>query len=77
MNIICITTAMRPELLVQTLESAANNAANWNQHHLTLVIDGHAHWLLGKGLPKKELPGQVLINTSERVGASAARNIGA
>ncbi len=77
MNIICITTAMRPDLLVQTLESVANNAADWNQHHLTLVIDGHDHWMHGKGLPKNSLPGQVLINTSDKVGASAARNIGA
>jgi GT2 family glycosyltransferase len=68
---------MRPELLVQTLESVANNAADWSQHHLTLVVDGHEYWMMGKRLPVKELPGQVLINTSDRVGASAARNIGA
>lgn len=71
-----ITTGMRPDLLVQSLESLANNAADWASHHLTLVIDGHDHWLKGEGL-KKPLPGNVLINTSERVGASAARNIGA
>lgn len=76
MNIVMITTGMRPDLLVQSLESLANNAADWDSHHLTLVIDGHDHWLKGDGL-KKPLPGNVLINTSERVGASAARNIGA
>lgn len=76
MNIIVITTATRTDLLTQTLESAANNAEHWEQHHLTLVIDGHDHWLKGKPV-SRELPGHVLINTAESVGASRARNIGA
>ncbi len=67
---------MRPQLLVQTLQSLANNAADFNNHHLTLVIDGHEHWMAGHRIDK-ELPGHVLINTSENVGASRARNIGA
>jgi GT2 family glycosyltransferase len=76
MNIVLITTGMRPDLLVQSLTSIANNATDWSQHHLTLVIDGHDHWKSDPG-PLPPLPGNVLINTAQRVGASAARNIGA
>lgn len=76
MDIVMITTGMRPDLLVQSLESAANNASDWSQHHLTLVVDGHQHWMKGNAI-KQPLPGNVLINTASNVGASAARNIGA
>ncbi len=76
MNVICISTAMRPQLLKQTLLSLADNAADWSQHHLTVVIDGPEHWMYRDRL-KEPLPANVLIKTSQNVGASAARNIGA
>lgn len=73
MNIVLITTGMRPDLLVQSMESLANNAADWSQHHLTLVFDAPEP---GYGLAIPYEPNTEIV-LNPRVNASAARNIGA
>lgn len=71
MNIVIITNLSRPDLFLQTVLSLRDNAANWESHHLTVVVDGPQR------LTPVSSPADVLIRTRDSVGASAARNIGA
>jgi len=70
MNIVLITSGRRTELLRQSLASLIQNAANPNEHHLTVVCDG-------RFVPfEHSMPNSIIVNTTSQ-GASASRNIGA
>lgn len=75
-DIVLITTGSRPRLLEQSLRSLRENAAHWDRHALTLVVDGKAGINNLGGDGPQTLPNRVIIN-SERQGASRSRNIGA
>ena len=70
-DIVCITNGSRPDLLYQTLMSAAESASDWNECTLTVVYDGIAPIIIPTRL------GPTLIHNTKRQQASASRNIGA
>lgn len=74
MNIIVITAGQRPKLIEQTFRSMKENAANWSDHHLTVVMDGCSvvQKLSNAGVD----PDTAIINVKAQ-GASTSRNIGA
>lgn len=71
MNIVIITTAGRPDLLAQSLDSLNRNSASMDDHQVTLVLDGATN------VPGFERVPEYIIHNTARQGASAARNIGA
>ena len=81
-NVVLVTTAARSELLEQSINSICQNAELEKSIDLTVVMDGY-EWATAPpqklGLIHGVLMPQVdrLIISDDRVGASAARNIGA
>jgi hypothetical protein len=71
MNIVMITSGKRQLLLGQSISTLRDSAYKWNDHTLTLVVDGPA--FIGVGPIIEET---TVINWKSQ-GASAARNIGA
>ena len=74
LDLVMITTGSRPRLLEQSLKSLRENASNWDQHSLTLVMDGCS--VMGVCGLADTIPDRV-ITSFERQGASRSRNIGA
>lgn len=75
MNIILITTGKRHDLLIQSLDSMVKNAGEWEQHHLTVVVEDNDSATINT-LVELEPADEIIINRPAQ-GASAARNIGA
>ena len=74
-DIVMITAGSRPRLLEQSLRSLRENASNWNQHSLTVVLD---HYTTdGTCLTGRIIPDDRLIINTQCQGASRSRNIGA
>lgn len=67
-----ITTGSRPEYLAQSIRSLVENSADWSQHTLTLVMDGS-----NEGCSFNGLKNFTYIDSTDPMGASRARNIGA
>lgn len=75
MNIVMITTWMRPDLLRQSIESLWDNAADRHDHELTIVLDDERQNYFEQAHFAR--PACTLIRNNGRQGASASRNIGA
>ena len=83
MNIVLISTGARPRLLQQTISSLRRNAADYQQHTLTVVMDDPAQQhaeecadaMWDHSLAHDDL--MTIITHCKRQGASASRNIGA
>ena len=73
-DIVLISSGSRLRLLEQSLRSLRENASNWDQHALTLVMDG-CSVMSTCGLADT-IPQRVIWNI-EQQGASRSRNIGA
>ena len=73
-DITLITTGSRPHLLEQSLRSLKENASHWDEHALTLVMDGCS--VMDTCTKAGVVPGRIIVNP-ERQGASRSRNIGA
>lgn len=73
-DIVLITTGSRPRLLEQTLRSLKENATQWSEHSLTMVMDGNS--AMDSCLAARVVPDRVIVNP-ERQGASRSRNVGA
>lgn len=74
LDIVLITTGSRPRLLEQSLKSLRENAAHWEDHSLTLVMDACA---VVEACRKVEAVPDRIITNIKRQGASRSRNIGA
>lgn len=68
MDIVMISSGKRPELLRQSLDSLKENSAE--QHNVTLVVDGC-------DVHRELKDSRITLISCPKVGASAARNIGA
>jgi GT2 family glycosyltransferase len=70
-DIILITSGEREALIAQTLTSLGENTSKANAHSLTIVSDGY-------DMPRPDVqPKEAKIIIQGRLGASAARNVGA
>lgn len=73
MDIVLITNLKRPKLLDQTLRSMRDNAVNWDQHALAVVIDAV---LLDDPAYKRPFPHWLAYSGGGR-GVGACKNYGA
>lgn len=73
-DVVLITTGSRPQLLVQSLRSLHENSTRWEDHTLTVVMDGDS--VMNTCLEAGVVPNRIIVSP-ERQGASRSRNVGA